>query len=80
MIKLSHVLTDELILALVTSTIKGIKEKDGLYDQLHYINRKFVDSYSHQLRDILAKGLSVTCPGISRDDFAYVNDFIAPVN
>lgn len=80
MIKLTQALSDDLLLQLVRSTLNGIATKDCFYNQLHYINRGFIDANFAQLTSIMAEGLADLHPGISADDIAYVNDFVAPVN
>ncbi|TMN45127.1 hypothetical protein [Pseudoalteromonas sp. S2755] len=80
MLKLDKAISDELLLGLVRSTIRGIEAKDCFYNQLHYVNRKFVEAHANALLDIVVAALQDIHPGICRDDIAYVNDFVAPVN
>ncbi|KGJ88243.1 hypothetical protein [Colwellia psychrerythraea] len=80
MLKLDKAVSNEFLRDLVRSTIRGIEGKDCFYNQLHYVNRNFIDENSDYILDILIKGLSDIYPGITRNDIAYVNDFVAPVN
>ncbi|RJE73426.1 hypothetical protein BGP78_18595 [Pseudoalteromonas sp. MSK9-3] len=80
MLKLDKPIPNRLLLGLVHSTITGIEKKDCFYDQLHYVNRKFIESNSDEFLDIVIDGLKDLHPGLSRSDIAYVNDFVAPVN
>lgn len=80
MLKLDKPISDRLLLGLVRSTITGIEKKDCFYDQLHYVNRQFIESHSDEFLDIIIDGLKDIHPGLSRSDIAYVNDFVAPVN
>ncbi|MEI5640040.1 MULTISPECIES: hypothetical protein [unclassified Pseudoalteromonas] len=80
MLKLDKAIPHELLLALVRSTIRGVEAKDCFYNQLHYVNRRFVEAHSDELLNIVVDSLSEIYPGICQGDIAYVNDFVAPVN
>ena len=80
MYKLENAISNDILTGLIDSTITGIENKDCFYNQLHYVNRAFVETHFNELADVVVAGLAKVHPGITRNDIAYVNDFVAPVN
>jgi hypothetical protein len=65
---------------LVENSIQQSCNSQFFYDQMHFVNMKFItDNLDHFTR-VLVKALSETYPRCIADDFVYVNDFLAPVN
>lgn len=80
MFTIKRVLSAEFLKDLVKSTAKGIESRDCFFDQLHYVNRHFIERHKPFLAGIVAKAISPLHPGITGDDLVVVNDFVAPVN
>jgi hypothetical protein len=80
MIKIAQVLPNSFCKELIKSTISGIKDKNCYYDQLHYVNRRFIASNYDFISEIVASNLQNIMPGLKSSDLVYVNDFVAPVN
>lgn len=80
MIKIERLLPNSVCKELIQSTINGIKDKNCYYDQLHYVNRKFIARNYDFISEIVVSNLQNIMPGLKPSDLVYVNDFVAPVN
>jgi hypothetical protein len=49
-------------------------------DQMHFMGMPYVLKHLDHFTDVLAKALQERIPGCRGSEFAYVNDFVAPVN
>jgi hypothetical protein len=77
---LKQVLSAEFLRQLAESTAQGIARRDCFYDQLHYVNRRFVVEHFERLAGLVVNAVRELHPGITSRDLTYVNDFVAPVN
>jgi hypothetical protein len=80
MFHLEQVLSMKLLRELAESTAKGLARRDCFYDQLHYVNRRFVAEHFEQLAGLVVEAVRQVRPGITLRDLTYVNDFVSPVN
>jgi hypothetical protein len=80
MFHLRQVLSADFLRELAESTESGIVSRDCFYDQLHYVNRRFVLGHFEELAALVVRALRTLHPGITNRDLTYVNDFVAPVN
>jgi len=80
MFKIKQALSRGFLKDLVKSTAAGIESRDCFYDQLHYINRHFIEEHKPLLAGIVAQAIAPLHPGIIADELVIVNDFVAPVN
>jgi hypothetical protein len=80
MFHLKQVLSSGFLSQLAESTAQGIARRDCFYDQLHYVNRRFVGEHFEHLAALVANAVGKLHPGITTRDLTYVNDFVAPIN
>jgi hypothetical protein len=79
-IQRENAFSHEFLKRLVENTIKNGEEGRFVYDQMHFVNMDFILENKGVFCDLLAKELENCFPDCKADDFAYVNDFVAPVN
>lgn len=80
MFNIKQALSNVFLKELVKSTATGIERRDCFYDQLHYVNRRFIEEHKPLLAGIVAQAIAPLHPGITTEDLQVVNDFVAPVN